>query len=86
MNIEIKDIITLSDNNKYVVTSKVNYQNNMYLYLFDINDNENIKFCLEQHKDNKITVIEVEDKELIKELLPLFYNETKIAINSFETE
>ena len=35
MNIEIKDTLTLDDDKSYVVVSKVNYQNNTYLYLIE---------------------------------------------------
>ena len=45
MNINIKDILTLSDDNRYVVISKAQYENKQYLYLIDINNNENMKFC-----------------------------------------
>lgn len=42
---KILDIITLSDQNKYVVASIVNHKNKTYLCLVDINNNQNIKYC-----------------------------------------
>ena len=51
MNIEIRDIITLSDNNKYIVISKINYEEKNYYYLIDINDKKNIKFCYEDNNE-----------------------------------
>ena len=42
---KISDIITLSDQNKYVVASIVNHNNKTYLCLVDINNNQNIKYC-----------------------------------------
>ena len=42
---KISDIITLSDQNKYVVASIVNHKNKTYLCLVDINNNQNIKYC-----------------------------------------
>lgn len=42
--LDIKDILTLSDKNEYVIVSKADYDNKTYLYLVDINDNKNIKF------------------------------------------
>lgn len=72
----IKDIVTLNDNNKYQVISKTNYDNITYYYLIDINDISNIKFLYEH--DRFLT--EVEDSELIKKLLPKFYNEIKDLI------
>ena len=75
--IEIKDVITLSDNNKYVVCSKINYQDENYLYLIDMVDNTNIKFGLENKHNQQISIIEVENQEFIATLLPLFLDEAK---------
>ena len=71
--IEIKDIVTLSDQNKYQVISKINYNYQIYYYLVDINEISNIKFLYENN--NKLT--EIDDEELVNKLLPLFYNEIK---------
>ena len=78
MNIDIKDTINLSDNNEYVVVSKVNYENNIYYYLIDIENTANVKFCME-NKEN--SVLEVVDQALIQTLLPMFLNEAKDHIN-----
>ncbi|MDR2571861.1 MAG: hypothetical protein LBD23_16405 [Oscillospiraceae bacterium] len=77
MNIDIKDIITLSDNQNYIVCSKTEYQGATYFYLIDIENNENIKFVREIQQDGKTTVVEIEDKELLQQLLPLFFEAGK---------
>lgn len=59
----IKDTLTLDDNNEYVVVSKVNCY-----YLLDKNNNDNVKFCYEDNDE----LVEIEDKELNTKLLPLF--------------
>ena len=51
---EITDILTLSDNNEYMIVSKANYDYKIYLCLVDIKDNKNIKFC---YLDNDEVVI-----------------------------
>lgn len=68
MIINIKDTLTLDDNNEYVVVSKVNYENKNYYYLLDKNNNENVKFCYEDNEE----LVEIDDKELTTKLLPLF--------------
>ena len=73
MEINIKDILTLSDNNRYGVVSKTNYQGKIYYYLVDVVNVENMKFWVEG--DNKLT--EIEDKNLIKTLIPLLADEIK---------
>lgn len=71
--IEIKDIVTLSDQNEYQVVSKIDYEYRIYYYLVDINEISNVKFLYENN--DKLT--EEEDPEIINKLLPLFYNEIK---------
>ena len=74
--IEIKDIVTLSDQNEYQVVSKVDYEYRIYYYLVDINEISNVKFLYEN--GDKLT--EVEDPDLVKKLLPMFYKEIKDII------
>jgi len=84
MNIDIKDIITLSDDNKYVVASKTSYQESIYYYLIDKDNNENLKFCVENPVNQSL--IEVEDKDLIQKLLPLFLESSTKAITKEDLE
>lgn len=71
--IQIKDVVTLSDQNEYLVVSKVDHEHRNYYYLVDINDNSNVLFLYEN--EEKLT--EVEEPELVSKLLPMFY--AKIA-------
>lgn len=72
----IKDIVTLSDDNQYQVISKTVHEGITYYYLVDMNDITNIKFLYENI--DKLT--EVEDPELIQELLPKLFYEIKDLI------
>lgn len=69
----IKDILTLSDGNKYVIASKVEYNYKIYLYLVDINHNSNIKFCYLENDE----VVIVKDSKLINKLSPLLLKEMR---------
>ena len=73
MIIDIKDTLTLDDNKDYVVVSKIEYQNQVYFYLTDV-DNTDVKFYFQKRIDE---LTELEDQELIKTLLPLFIEEAK---------
>lgn len=77
MNINIKDIVTLSDDIKYMVISKSTYENKIYYLFMDINNSMNVKVL--EEKDNKL--IEINDKGLIKKILPSLYNEVKKEIH-----
>lgn len=78
MTINIKDTLTLDDNNEYVVISKINYESKIYYYLLDKNNKENFKFCYEDKEE----LVEVDDKELATKLIPLFVEVAKKEINS----
>jgi len=75
--INVKDTLALDDNNEYVVVSKLNYENREYFYLVDINENRNLKFCYL----NGDKLVELENKELIEKLLPIFLKKCR---NDFE--
>lgn len=76
MNIDIRDTITLNDDNKYVVVSKIDYDDDTYYYLTDINNNENTKFLV-QNRYKQESLLEVEDIELLQKLFPMFLSKTK---------
>lgn len=54
-------IVTLDDNKKYVIVSILEYQNNKYLYLSDIDDFKNI--IIGKVENDEIDI--VEDEELL---------------------
>lgn len=68
MDLNVNDLITLDDNNEYVIVAKNKYESKMYFYIVDIKDNSNLKFC---YLDND-ELVEVNDSELIKKLLSIF--------------
>ena len=78
MNINIRDILELSDNNRYIVVSKVFYDGKDYLYLVDVNDNDNLKFCYL----DKDEIVEISDKDINTRLLPLFLDKVKETISA----
>lgn len=65
---KIRDIITLDDNNKYLIVSKLYYNNKDYYYLVDINNPQNLLFCYE----DKQNLVELTDRLLLNKLLPIF--------------
>lgn len=75
----IRDIVTLDDDNEYAIASKVNYEGKIYYYLIDINKNDNLMFCYEDNNE----LVELIDKELATKLLPLFLEASKDIINEF---
>jgi len=74
--INIKDSLILDDDNEYVVVSKVKYETKEYYYILDKYNSSNYKFC---YLDNE-ELVEVEDENIIKTLLPLLLNSAKDEI------
>jgi len=84
MNIDIKDLITLSNDIQYVVASKINCENNTYYYLIGKEKIDDIKFCMENTEISSL--IELEDAGLIQQLLPLFLKASRQAITTKDLE
>ena len=68
---DIKDILTLSDGNEYLIASKVNHDYKIYLCLVDINNNKNVKFC---YLDNDEVVV-VKKENLSESLILKLFNQ-----------
>ncbi len=74
MEIELLDVLTLDNNQEYIVGSIAKKDNNTYYCLLNKEKNDDIIIC--QRKENdKLT--EVNNHELIKTLLPEFYKSIK---------
>jgi hypothetical protein len=70
MKLKNEDIITLNNDEKYVVVSTAIYEKEIYVYIVNINNNEKFKIA----KIKKDKLIEVpDDKELVRKLIVLFY-------------
>ncbi len=74
--INVRDTLVLDDDNEYVVVSKTTYNDEIYYYILDKNNNENFKFCYQVNDE----LIEIEDDALIKNLIPLFFENAKEEI------
>ena len=80
MRIDIRDILTLSNEKKYGVVSKASYNDKDYLFLINVDDNSDMKFCYQDNGE----VVEVTDKEINTKLIPLFYSVTARILGNQE--
>lgn len=67
MDIEIGDTLTLEENKKYIVVSQVVYEDQLCLYLVDETATIPMFAYLIGNE-----LVEIEDENIIRELLPLF--------------
>ena len=79
MKIEVNKIITLGNNEKYLVISNVTHNNNQYYYIDECNDEEtdikeNYKIVKETVNGLDIFIDEVVGEANLKTVLPLFVN------------
>lgn len=77
MNIELHTVLTLDDNEKYIVIAKTNYEGNAYDYLLQLSADgeevtEQVAIVKEEKEDNRLYIVEVNDKKELDQLAPLF--------------
>ena len=84
MDINIKDTVVLSNNIIYIVVSKINHEKDTYYYLVDKYNNKHFKFCIEKIASKSL--LEIEDKSLIQQLLPFFLKATSKAVTKEDLE
>lgn len=76
--INVKDSLVLDDDNEFVVVGKATYNNIEYYYILDKYNNSNYKFCYLDKEE----LVEIEDEELTKILLPLLLDSAKEEIEN----
>ena len=79
MKIEVGKIITLGNNEKYLVVMAIVHNDNNYYYIAECNEMEddikdNYKIVKETKENNKIFIDEVVGEANLKIVLPLFVN------------
>lgn len=75
------DIITLNDKRKYLVLSKVIYENEVYLYLSSIDNDHILRVCMEKKMNNEdISLIPIVDEKLIIKLKNYFKKDIRDLI------
>lgn len=80
MKIEINKIITLGNNEQYLVISHVTHNSKEYYYIAELEENkkdikDNYKIMVETVEDDKTYIDEVVGETNLKLVLPLFVNE-----------
>lgn len=62
---EIGDVLTLVDDNEYTVIDKFENDNRIYVYLVDINDNNNMIYGKLENDE----IVELEDVNELKKII-----------------
>jgi len=80
MKLEVNKIVTLGNNEEYLIVDKVEYEDKEYYYVAEVNENDtdikdNYKIVCATYKDNNIFLDEVLGEDKLKKILPLFVKE-----------
>ena len=75
MKVEVDNVITLDNDADYLVVNKLNYENNTYFEICNLNDNKDLKIVRQEGNE----LVEFFDLELLDKLLYLLiYNLNKV--------
>ena len=74
MKVEVDNVITLDNDADYLVVNKLNYENNTYFEICNLNDNKDLKIVRQEGNE----LVEFFDLELLDKLLYLFNEKNKI--------
>ena len=80
MKLEVNKIVTLGNNEQYLVIDMVEKDNKEYYYIAQVNEDEtdiqdNYKIVCATYKDGDIFLDEVLGEDKLKSILPLFVKE-----------
>ena len=80
MKLEINKIVTLGNNEEYLVIDKVEKDDKEYYYVAQVNEDgtdikDNYKIVLATYQDGDIYLDEVLGEDTLKTILPLFVKE-----------
>ena len=80
MKLEVNKIVTLGNNEEYLIVDKVEKDGKEYYYIAQVNEEgtdirDNYKIVCANYKDGNIYLDEVLGEDKLKTILPLFVNE-----------
>ena len=70
------ELVTLKNNKQYLVLASLMHEYDVYDLVLNVEDENDIKIVMQEVKNGKTVLTDVEDKNLLKTFSPLF--ETKI--------
>ncbi|MBR3117255.1 MAG: hypothetical protein IKF36_05205 [Bacilli bacterium] len=66
------ELVTLKNGKQYFVLEDILYEYDTYDLILNVEDESDIKIVLQEIKNGKLVLSDVEDKELLKNIAPLF--------------
>lgn len=80
MKLELNKIVTLGNNEEYLIVDMINYEGKEYYYVAEVNEDgsdikDNYKIVYATYKDDQVYLDEVLGEDKLKVILPLFIKE-----------
>ena len=76
------ELVTLRNGNQYFILEDLLYKYDTYDLVLNVEDENDIKIVLQEVKNGKVVLTDVEDKLLLQELSPLFEERIRIKQKS----
>lgn len=74
MKVEVNNIVTLDNDADYLVTNKLDYENNTYFAICNLNDDKDLKIVRQEGNE----LVEFFDFKLLTKLVCLFDSQNKM--------
>ena len=74
MKVEVNNIVTLDNDADYLVTNKLDYENNTYFAICNLNDDKDLKIVRQEGNE----LVEFFDFDLLTKLVCLFDSQNKM--------
>ena len=74
MKVEVNNIVTLDNDADYLVTNKLDYENNTYFAMCNLNDDKDLKIVRQEGNE----LVEFFDFDLLTKLVCLFDSQNKL--------
>lgn len=71
------ELVTLRNNKQYFVLSSLMHEYNIYDLVLNVENENDTKIVLQENKNGKVIFSDVNDKELLRTLSPLFTSKIK---------
>ena len=72
------ELVTLKNGKQYFVLEDILYEYDTYDLILNVEDESDIKIVLQEFKNGKLVLTDVEDKNLLSKIAPLFEERIKL--------
>ena len=72
------ELVTLKDNKQYLVLASLMHEYDVYDLVLNVEDENDIKIVMQEVKNGKTVLTDVDDKDILSKVAPLFEERIKL--------